>query len=254
MAFGAQLCAGVTIGNEEGICFQQPFCGRRSVPFAFMRLLILFVFLVSCLQSQSSAPGSVSAGFIVGSPLNEPPGANSLFSSFTQDRWTGGPTIDLSLSRGFVVEFDALYRNYRERRSFPLHLGQNTNPYAYAGVRKTDAWDLPLLLKYRFRIGPASPFVSAGHFWTHESRESSYGYSCTGPEGSCKPEGYPVDLAAAGFSRSSAFHRGIVGGVGIEFRAGRISIAPELRFSRPTHGAVHDNRFTALVGFTFGKK
>ena len=33
-----------------------------------------------------------------------------------------------------------------------------------------------------------------------------------------------------------------------------MTISPEVRFSRITNGYPHENRFTALVGFTFGHR
>jgi len=45
-----------------------------------------------------------------------------------------------------------------------------------------------------------------------------------------------------------------VGGVGIEFKTRFLAISPEIRYSHPTQGLYpRDGRFTALVGFAFGK-
>ena len=46
---------------------------------------------------------------------------------------------------------------------------------------------------------------------------------------------------------------GPVAGAGVEFKTQYLTISPELRYSRPTNSP-RDNRFTALVGFTFGAR
>jgi hypothetical protein len=219
-----------------------------------MRCIVLLALAALNLLAQSDPPLSVSAGFKIGSPLNDPSARSSAFSTYVQSRWTGGPTVELHLPYRFSVEFNALYRNYRANSSFPFQLGPNVNVYTSTSVQKTNAWDFPLLLKYRLQVGSIRPFVSAGHFWTHESTEASAFYFCSGPQGSCRPADYPAPVPLGGQYRSSATQRGPVGGAGIEFKTRHVMISPELRFSRPTYGNPRDNRFTALVGFTFGKK
>jgi len=45
-----------------------------------------------------------------------------------------------------------------------------------------------------------------------------------------------------------------VAGVGLEFKTRYLTIAPEVRFDRPRNEYTISNRFTALVGFTWGRK
>jgi len=45
-----------------------------------------------------------------------------------------------------------------------------------------------------------------------------------------------------------------VAGVGLEFKTRYLTIAPEARFDRPRNEYPISNRFTALVGFTWGRK
>ena len=219
-----------------------------------MRILLLFPLAVFGLFAQSDKPFSVSAGFMLGSPLNDPSGRNSLFTNYTQGRWTGGPTVELHLPYRFSVEFDALYRTNRSNYSSLFQFGPNVNAYNTSFFQKTNVWDLPLLLKHRFKVGPLRPFVSAGYFWSRESNESSSYYLCSGPQGSCRPSDYPGPDPRGGQYNSSTTLRGVAAATGIEFKTRFMTISPEMRFSRPTNGYLRDNRFTGLVGFTFKKK
>lgn len=218
-----------------------------------MRCIVLLTLAAVEVLAQSDKPLTVSAGFKAGSPLNDPSSQLSLFSTYAQGRWTGGPTVELHLPYHFSVEFDALYRNSRTNSSAPFQLGPNVNAYNTSRITKTNAWDFPLLLKYRFRAGPLRPFVSAGYQWSHESTDFSYWYQCSGPQGSCLPSDYPVEPRGGEYHFSQT-RRGPVAGAGIEFRTRYLTISPEVRYNRPASGYPRDNRFTALVGFTFGRR
>jgi hypothetical protein len=204
-------------------------------------------------HAQSSSPVSLLAGVKLGAPINDPSSQSNVYSTYNQSRWTGGPAVELRLPLNFAVEFNALARSYRQNNSFPVQLRPDLHPYASTSMQKTNVWDFPLLLKYRFHVGSIRPFVSAGHSWSRVSSESTTLYTCTGPQGSCRPADFPQDLPG-GFWKHTSTQRSVVTGAGIEFRAGHLNITPELRFSHPTHGNPRDNRFTALVGFSFGGK
>jgi hypothetical protein len=214
---------------------------------------ILFVPLAACaLSAQSERPFSLTGGFMIGSPLNDPSSRSSLDSSYTQGRWTGGPTAEFHVIHGFSLEFDALYRNYRVNFSSPFQLGPDVNPYIASNLTKTNVWDFPLLLKKRFTVGSLRPFISAGFQWSNERSNTSYLYRCAGPQGSCSVAGYPP--LGFGQTESSTTVEGPAAGAGIEFKSRYGTIAPEVRFSRPTNSYPRDNRLTGLVSFTWGKK
>lgn len=216
---------------------------------------MIFVLLISCtiLQAQSGSPFSVSAGVKLGAPINEIGPKRDPFGSTTQGRWTGGPSVELHLPRNFSVEFNALYRTIRNTRSSPLQFGVDLNPYTASFLQDTSAWDFPLLLKYRFRWGSTRPFLSAGHYWSHESRKVTNTTFCNGPAGSCRPPSL-VSEPAWNYREYSETIRGLVTGAGIEFRTRYVNISPEFRFQRPTNSYPRDNRFTGMVGFSFGGK
>lgn len=209
---------------------------------------------VLLLAATSLAAQSVSAGFKLGAPITEPFNYSPNFSSLTQGRWTGGPTVELHLPYRFSLELDALYRNSRSTFSSPFTLGPNSNAYITSVVQKTNAWDFPLLLKYRFRVAALHPFISGGYQWTRQSNDSIYSYVCTGPQGSCKPADYPGPTPTGGRSESVFLRHGPAAGAGMDFKTRYVTISPEVRFTRPVNSGRSDNNFTALVGFTFGNK
>ena len=210
-----------------------------------------FVFL---LAATSLAAQSVSAGFKLGAPLTEPYTYLPNFSTFTQGRWTGGPTVELHLPYRFSLELDALYRNSHSSFSYPFSLGPNSNAYVTSSTQKTNAWDFPLLLKYRFRVAMLHPFISGGYQWTRQSNDGISSYTCTGPQGSCKPADYPFPTPSGGRFQNVFVRHGPAAGAGLDFKTRYVTISPELRFTRPTNSGRNDNNFTALVGFTFGNK
>lgn len=219
-----------------------------------MRSFLPLTLAAANLCAQSSLPISVSGGFKIGAPINDSPKRYDVFSTYDQSRWTGGPAVELHLPYRFSIQFEALYRTYREKSTYPFRFDRNASLYLTQSDQKTNVWDFPLMVKYRFQVGSIRPFVNAGYYWSRESSERSSFYSCTGPEGSCLPPGSPFPDPRGGYSENTSTQRGIVAGAGIEFKMGHLRISPEVRFSRPTYGSPRDNRFTGMVGFTFGKK
>lgn len=208
--------------------------------------------LAGLLLSQTERAVSVSAGFKLGAPINNPSNQNAPVTIATDGRWVGGPSLEVKLPYRLAIEVDALYRTRQSTTSYRFQLDQTTNPYNTRSTTSTGAWDFPLLLKRRFQAGSARPFVSLGYQWSHLSDKSSYYYDCLGPQGSCKPAGYPVDLTG-GRVTSSFVERSVVAGGGLEFRTRYGTIAPEVRVTRPVNGYPKDTRVTGLVGFTFGR-
>jgi hypothetical protein len=184
--------------------------------------------------------------------VNEPTSYSSFANSYQQGRWTGGPTIEIGLPFRFSVEVDALYRNARSGYSF-IYQSAGANPYNLAVADKTNTWDFPLLLKYHFHVGPLRPFISGGVQYSHTMVNTLATYNCLGPVGSCVQPGSPNSAPLGGQFSATRNNTGPVAGAGVEFKTRYLTISPELRYSRPTNSP-RDNRFTALVGFTFGVK
>ena len=218
-----------------------------------MRSIVITVFFTLSLFAQSDKPYTFSGGFKLGAPINNP-SFLSPFINYSSSRWTGGPTVEFHLPYSFSIELDALYRNNRTNYSTTFRLGSNVNAYNITSFQQKNVWDLPLLMKRRFQVGPARPFVSAGWFLSRESTKSSAFYQCSGPQGSCRPADYPAGEPTGGQTRNLSFLHGPAAGAGLEFKTRYVTITPELRFNRAINSYPRDNRFTGMVGFTFGKK
>ena len=192
---------------------------------------------------------SISVGVKAGSPLNDPASYSYLssFSTFTQGRWTGGPTVEFHLPLRLSLEVDALYRSNRATRISPVSFG-STTPFLLSSSQKTKAWDFPLLLKYRLLNGPMRPFLSAGFAFNRESTDSLVWPTCLGAPGSCIPPDTNLVLRGASF-HNTMNRRGPVAAAGIDFKARRVIISPELRFIHLTHP--NTNQVTIMVGFAF---
>lgn len=216
-----------------------------------MRIALFLPLASLALFAQSDKPFSLSLGAKIGAPLNDPK-----MTATTQGRWTGGPSIELRLPYRFALEFNALYRTRQSDFTYSFQLSPQTNAYLANNHERSSIWDFPLLLKYRFNVGPLRPFVSGGYSWSQTSREIISGARCTGPQGSCLPATYPgPDPPVSGRFQYSVFRKGIpVFGAGLEFKTRYLTIAPEVRFDRPRNEYPISNRFTALVGFTWGRK
>jgi len=171
-----------------------------------------------------------SAGIKAGVPLtdflNTPQNGLLQYSAPTQ-RYIIGGEAELRLPFSFAVEFDALYR----------HLEYSNEAVSASGGN----WEFPLLLKYRFHLPVARPFVDAGVAWD----------TITGLKETVNSE--LVKNTTIGY----------VLGVGIDIHAIFLHISPEIRFTRwssqqinaveRTISLLHSNQNQAefLVGFTF---
>jgi len=173
-------------------------------------------------------------------------------------RWTVGPTVEVRLVHNFSIEADALYHSYSTTKS-SLFTDPNFGPMSEFIQAKTKVWDLPLLLKYRFLSGAWRPFVLGGYAVSYESNDVVSLLSCLTliPAGSSLTSGslcsgantvYP-DLGHPNMFGDSRFRRGPTAGAGIEYRFGKVKIAPEIRYTRIDNP--NTNQASVIVGFTF---
>lgn len=223
----------------------------------------IFLMILSSLSLVAQAGGSlerigqrIQVGFKVGAPLNDPAKSNQSDTRSSTGRWTGGPSIEIRLVKGFSLEFNALYRSREQSSSRLVPFGPNSNPYQFSNRLDSHVWDYPLLLKYRFRLGAMKPFVSAGYQWSNSFSRGEFFAQCSGPQGSCRPAGLEGFIEpGSGRWNFSSSQSGPVLGVGLDFRTRYVTISPEFRASRPTAGVYpRETGYTALVGFSFGKK
>ncbi len=135
-----------------------------------------------------------------------------------------GVSVELEIGKGFSVEADAIYRQFRIRSLAQGRWFDGRNSF-----RVGDVAEFPVLAKYRFDTsGRLRPFLEAG------------------------PSFRTADWIGGG----RLGRAGVTGGAGIEMRLGGLRIAPRLRF---THwgadtvgsGTALRNQVQGLVGFSF---
>ena len=181
----------------------------------------------------------VSFGVKAGVPATDAPFEYGTLTG--KARWTIGPAIEVRLTHCLSVELDAFYRGVDIQ--IQSAAGPSLPPTAIWSTGTTRAWDFPALLKYRILDGSTRPFVSGGITGIHESADLKH--YCSGPE--CQPG--DIQVAYPWKSVVNTNRIGATVGAGLEFRFGRIKIAPELRFTRVSHP--NGNMADLLVGFTF---
>lgn len=192
---------------------------------------------------------AVSVGVKAGVPLTKAnPHQASGDAQIDTGRWTVGPTIEVRLVRGFSLEFDALYRAYSAATAYTFG-GPNSSLLFYSDRVETKAWDLPLLVKYRFKAPVLRPFVTGGYSVTHETSDATRLISCLSGPGECGTVIPRASLDTPSTFQDSRFRRGPVVGAGVEFEFWKMKIAPEIRYSRIDNP--NTNQATLLVGFTF---
>ena len=187
-----------------------------------------------------------SYGVRAGVPLNEfLDAAKSQQFAFnsTTDRFIVGPTAELHLPFGLGVEFDILYRRFDYNGSGTL-AGVVTSNSATG-----NAWEFPLLAKYRFPTKMVHPYVDAGVAWDTLSglKQAITRNSLTTSTSS------PAEL-------NTTATRGFVMGAGLSVKVLVIHLSPEIRFTRwgaqhfiDPNGLLHSNvnQGEFLVGITF---
>jgi len=202
----------------------------------------LFLLLLS---ASAALSGPLSLGVKAGVPLtdffstiNSP---NFGFNSNTK-RYIVGPTAELKLPAGFSVEVDALYRRFNYQSSTSV-LDVLTNNQTTG-----NAWEFPLLLKYKAGRALVRPFVDGGVAFDTLSGLTQTVVSGVSNVVNGNPPGLK-NSTTAGF---------VVGG-GVDVHAILLHISPEIRYTRwnSQHIQVgnslvsNQNQFEFLVGFTF---
>jgi hypothetical protein len=133
-----------------------------------------------------------------------------------------GPFVEFRLPARLAIEIAALYERPRIQYDFPVTgLGRQIS----AEVRAS-TWQLPLVVKYRFAGDPVRvrPFVLGG--------VAAYWVGGIAQRGEII-EPLPADIRSRLDRVATNFvNRGGVAGGGVEFQAGPLRIAPELRYTR----------------------
>jgi hypothetical protein len=187
-------------------------------------LFIVFLTCCAC-AAQSIAVGVLGGGRLTDDVLSFPsPEANgvSAEAAFRLESrfYDVGPTIEIGLTHGFAVEFDALYH----RQGFSYTFGHDT---FYSTNRERDnSWEFPLFLKCKLRFSPLNPFVEAGVApRTISGKVATASQLALSTPGPFPPFGPSLPLS---YSPTVGF----VSGGGLQFNLGHLGLAPQVRYTR----------------------
>ena len=164
-------------------------------------------------------------------------------SDFVEDPgYTVGPTIRVNLTSRLGIQLDALYK--------PVRFTTTTTTPTGSGLESTRAkwWEFPLTARWRFSEKEVQPFVNGGMSFNWVRGETAgSGVSVSTGQASSYTTPFRLDRSPVGF----------VAGGGVDLRAWRLRISPELRYtywktssSQPGKYA-WPNQFDILIGITF---
>lgn len=214
-----------------------------------MRYLFV-VFLTCCVcAAQSITVGAIGGGRVTDDvSLFPDPGVSRADTGFQLESrfYDVGPAIEVGLTHGFTVEFDALYH----RQGFFSRFDHITNHYTFR--ERDNSWEFPLLLKYKLRTGGLHPFVEAGVV----PRTITGNGVQTFQTFVTMPSPTTTSTYPASYSPTVGF----VGGGGLQFNPGRLGLTPQIRYTRwgtapvgganvVSHFASNQNQLDVLVGF-----
>lgn len=196
-------------------------------------------------------PGVISIGVKGGVPLNDAFNAASSGSIrylANTKRYTIGPELDVNLPLGLAIEFNALYRR------LDFDSTGNGVDVVVRQATKANAWDFPVLLKWRFAPGPIRPYVSAGPTFRNLSNieQVQNFFVLPGNVQTTSTTSQPAEL-------QNRFTTGFTVGGGVQL-GGRVRFSPEIRYTRwgwETFRSVNSllksnpDQVQFLVGLTF---
>src|SRR3954469_11728636 len=206
-------------------------------------LLLLFI------GAATAFPQSIGFGLKGGMPFTD---FTKVVSSGTIN-WTDntrnyivGPTFELRLPFSLAIEVDALYRRF----TYNQYIGgaAGTTHVSTSG----NAWEFPILAKYRFKAPVARPFIAGGLAFDPLSGLTQTVRNAVASTGVISSS-HPNEL-------NQNTTTGIVLAGGIDIKLLFIHVMPELRYTRwgakhfldPNGGlSSNQNQAEFLVGITF---
>ena len=210
---------------------------------------ILWVWLLTA--GSGMAAGPLTFGIRGGVPLtdffDDINNGNFVLTSAT-NRYIIGPTVELHLPFGLGLEVDALYRRLNYNSSF--HAVDVVTNNRTTG----NAWEFPLLAKYRLPAPLVKPYIKAGvAFDTLSGIEQTVVNTVLPNRQTTTTTSNPSEL-------NNSTTKGFVIGFGADIKAIVLHISPEIRYTR--WGSAHfkipngstlsnQNQAEFLVGFTF---
>ncbi len=206
-----------------------------------MRPLFLLLFGAAAALGQPFSFG-VKAGVPLDDFLNAARSQQFAFNS-TTNRYIVGPTAELHLPFGLGIEFDVLYRRFDYNGNGTL-AGVVTSSSA-AG----NAWEFPLLAKYRLPMKIVHPYVDGGVAW---DKLSGLTQTIT--------RNFTTTTASTPAELNTTATRGFVMGAGLDVKVLVVHLSPEIRYTRwgaqhfiDPNGLLHSNQNQGefLLGITF---
>ena len=200
-----------------------------------MKLVLLFLLGTTGVFAQ------FSFGVRGGLPLtNFFQAASNPDETFTSSatRFIIGPTVELRLPAGLSVEADALFRHFQ-------YTGSTNLVDELVHSTASNAWEFPLMVKYRTPGTFVRPFLDGGVAFDHWSGTNQIVAAVTGTGSS---------------SGTSGSNVGFVLGAGIELHLPLVKLSPEIRYTRWGAASVTDlgaalrsnqNQAEFLIGLTF---
>jgi opacity protein-like surface antigen len=211
-----------------------------------MRPLLLLLFGATAAFSQPFSFG-VNAGVPLTDFLSTVQSPNFGFNSNTK-RYIVGPTVELRLPFGLGIELDALYRRLDYTSS------GNLIDVFISGNTTGNAWEFPLLAKYRFPSKVLRPYVDAGVAWD----------TLSGLKQTVTQTVFPTRTTTTTTSNPAELNKntvtGFVTGAGLDVKVLLIHLSPEIRYTRwgaqhflSSNGGLQSNQNQAefLLGITF---
>lgn len=214
-----------------------------------MRFLTLFLAAALNLAAQSQR---FSFGFTGGVPLTTPGPSDSFFHNESR-RYTLGVTFELFLNDQISLNLNPLYKRTGSSLSwnFPSVSEPGTVPQALAASSRirNHSIELPVIGKYTFRPAGVSwrPFAGAG-FALQKAHQDSQDRNVV-----WFPDPGQTRVAEGASDRWTSMDVGAVFASGVNFRRGRFTFAPELRYTRwGASNATHRrNQAEALFSIRF---
>jgi opacity protein-like surface antigen len=214
-----------------------------------MRLLcLLFIGAISAWSQHFS--GGIKAGLPFTDFLNTVESGKISYHS-VPNRYLIGVGGELRLPFGLGVELDAIYRHLNYS-STAVSTGITT--VTQSSHTTSNAWEFPLLVKYRFPGLIAHPYIDGGVAWdTLQGLSQTVTTTILGGSSSSTSTSNPAEL-------NKSTTTGFVLGAGLDVKAIVIHIMPEIRYTR--WGAKHfldvnsflssnQNQAEFLVGIQF---
>lgn len=176
--------------------------------------------------------------------------SNGRISYITSNKhWTLGPELDINLPLGLGIEVDALYRRLNFDSS-----GNGVDTF-FRAATTANAWDVPLLLKWRFAPGPIKPYISVGPTFRGVTniRQRVTEFFVPPQQQRTTETSNPAEL-------ENRFGTGFTLAGGIQLGSGHLRVSPEIRYIhwgwdsfRDTQGLLGTNRNEAsfLLGIVF---